>query len=186
MQLPYVTGSQIKFNLAADVLRDFGVDLEQIKLDITEIQSEDGEPVARDKAARAFEQLRKPLIVSDDFWLIPGLNNFPGPYMKSMNTWFTPEDWLRLTSTLTDRRIILRQVAVYQDARQQKLFSTDIEGTLLHAVRGDSPYPHSTIVSFDGGKRSNAEMHQRGNGESGALHHHTTWHELGAWLAIQK
>lgn len=186
MRLPYVTGNQIKFNLAADVLREFGVELEQIKLDITEIQSEDGEPVARNKAARAFEQLQKPLIVSDDFWLIPGLNNFPGPYMKSINTWFTPDDWLRLTEALTDRRIILRQVAVYQDAHQQKLFATDIEGMLLHEARGTSPYPHSTIVSFDGGKHSNAEMHQRGNGESGARHHHTTWHDLGAWLAAQE
>jgi XTP/dITP diphosphohydrolase len=185
MQLPYVTGNHIKFKLAATIMRDFGVELTQTKLDITEIQSEEGEIVARDKATRAFEQLQKPLVSSDDFWLIPGLNGFPGPYMKSINMWFTLEDWLRLTRDLTDRRIILRQVAVYQDAHQQKLFSADIEGTLLREARGSSPYPHSYITSFDGGAHSSAEIHQRDKSESSAAHHHNAWHDLGAWLAKQ-
>lgn len=182
MQLPYVTGNSVKFNLAQSMLRDFGVTLEQIKLDIPEMQAEEGEPVARNKATQAFELLQKPVIVSDDFWLIPGLNNFPGPYMKSMNAWFTAKDWLRLTDPLQDRRIILRQVAVYQDATQQKLFSVDVEGMLLHEIRGTSPYAHSSIISFDGGKTSSAETHERNHSESSVRNHHNVWHELGLWL----
>jgi non-canonical purine NTP pyrophosphatase (RdgB/HAM1 family) len=185
MKLPYVTGNKIKFNLAQDIMREFDVALEQMQADITEIQNENGEVVARNKAEQAFHHFQKPIIVSDDFWLIPGLNGFPGPYMKSVNTWFTPEDWLRLTRDLTDRRIILRQVVVYQDAHGQKLFSADIEGTLLRETRGKSPYSHSYITSFDGGEHSSAEIHARDSAESSARHHHNAWHDLGAWLAVQ-
>jgi non-canonical purine NTP pyrophosphatase (RdgB/HAM1 family) len=186
MQFPYVTGNTVKFNLAAGMLRDFGITLEQVKLDIPELQSEEGEVVARNKAMQAFELLQKPVIISDDFWLIPGLNNFPGPYMKSINAWFTPEDWLRLTDPLEDRRIILRQVAVYQDVDGQKMFSVDVEGLLLHEIRGKSPFAHSSIMSFDGGKTSSAETHERANAESSVRNHHNVWHELGEWLVAKK
>ncbi len=186
-KLPYVTGNHIKFNHATAACKPAGIELEQTLLDIVEIQSETGEPVAQDKAAKAFAALGKPLVVSDDCWMIPGLKNFPGPYMKSMNEWFTPEDWLRLTRELSNRTIILRQIVMYQDTHSQELFVVDIPGLLLHEIRGDSPdmrTTHSTIISFDGGKTSAAEHHS--SGESAAKHHHTAWHEFADWYVAEK
>jgi len=180
-ELLYVTGNPIKFHQAIVACEPAGISLQQTTLDIHEIQAETGEPVARDKATKAFAMLSKPVVVSDDSWMIPGLNNFPGPYMKSMNDWFSPEDWLRLTSTLTDRSIILRQIVVYQDEHGQQLFSVDIPGTLLREARGTSAYAHSAIVSFDDGKHSSAEYYERG--ESAAQHHHSPWHEFAKWYA---
>jgi XTP/dITP diphosphohydrolase len=177
--LIYVTGNAIKFRQAAITCEPFGISLQQTELDIVEIQAETGEPVARDKAQKAFALLQKPLVISDDSWMIPGLNNFPGPYMKSMNHWFTPEDWLRLTNTLEDRTITLRQIVVYQDANDQQLFTVDVPGILLHEIRGTSPFSQSTIVSLDGGKRSAAEFHEKG--ESAAAQHHNPWHEFAKW-----
>jgi XTP/dITP diphosphohydrolase len=174
----YATGNSVKFQLAQHVCNTLGVNLEQITLDVPEIQSEQGEPVARDKAEKAFAKLGKPVVVSDDSWMIPGLKNFPGPYMKSMNDWFTSDDWLRLTRALSDRRIILRQIVVYQDANEQKLFYTDIEGTLLREARGKSPFSHATITSFDG-EHSNAEYHERGENAAQTLQ--TSWHNFAEW-----
>jgi inosine/xanthosine triphosphate pyrophosphatase family protein len=183
-QLAYVTGNAFKFRQADVTCKPFGVQLEQIKLDIPEIQAATGEQVARDKAAKAFAALQKPLVVSDDSWMIPGLNNFPGPYMKHMNDWFTVEDWLRLTSTLEDRSIILRQIVIHQDEHGQQLFSVDIPGILLREARGASPYPHASLVSLDGGKRSNAEYHEKG--ESAAANYHNPWHEFAQWYGKEE
>jgi len=180
-ELVYVTGNDLKFRQALFTCEPFGVHLQQAQLHIDEIQAETGESVARDKAQKAYEQLQKPLVVSDDSWMIPGLNNFPGPYMKYMNDWLTIEDWVRLTAPLTDRRIILRQIVAYQDAHEQQLFTVDIPGILLSEPRGKSPFPHSALVSFDGGKRSNAEYHK--NNESAAQHHHNPWHEFAKWYS---
>lgn len=178
--LQFVTGNAVKFRLAQDICGPHGITLSQTALDIPEMQSEDGEPVARDKALRAFEILKTPLVVTDDTWIIPALNGFPGPYMKSINTWFTAQDWLRLTRDLDDRTIILRQIAVYQDADQQKVFTCDIDGVMLREIRGTSKHPHNTITSFDGGHQSDAELHALG--KSGANDRKTVWHEVSAWL----
>lgn len=180
----YATGNNVKFRQARDVCGTFGIELEQATLKVPEIQGEEVEPVARDKAEKAFAKFGKPVIISDDAWMIPGLKNFPGPYMKSMNDWFTPADWLRLTDGLIDRRIILRQIAVYQDSRVQKLFSTDIEGLLLREARGKSPYAHSTVTSFDGGLHSDAEFQERS--ENATQNHRTAWHDLAEWLIRER
>lgn len=180
----YVTGNAIKFQLGQTICRAQGLEMEQGMFDAPEIQDEDGEIVARDKAQKAFEHFQKPIVVCDDNWIIPALNGFPGPYMKSMNHWFTAQDWLRLTSTLDDRRIILRQIAVYQDANGQRAFTCDIEGILLREARGKSPYPHSEITSFDGGRTSNAEHHARG--ETSADHRQTVWHDFARWFTKER
>ncbi len=182
--LTFVTGNELKVRMAQAVLDDFKIKVEQKRLDITEIQADSGETVARDKAQKAFDILQQPLVVCDDSWLIPGLHGFPGPYMAAMQQWLTAEDWLRLTLPLADRRIILRQIAVYQDAEQQKCFAVDIEGLLLKEVRGDVTHnTHDPVISFDGGHHSAAEIHAAGR--AAAAHHATTWHQLGAWLAEQ-
>jgi inosine/xanthosine triphosphate pyrophosphatase family protein len=182
-QLTYVTANPIKFDLGDIVCKQNGITLVQKKLDIEEIQSLDGEYVARHKAAQAYELLQQPVIITDDSWDIPGLNGFPGTYMQAINTWFTPEDWLRLTLTLQDRRIILRQILVYQDAKQQKLITIDVEGKMLDHVSGTSEYPSLTITSFDGTDTSSAVR----KGEKGSYtgDRHTVWHDFVVWLDKQ-
>ncbi len=180
-QLLYATGNFEKFRLADVVCGKHGLKLAQDTLDVPEIQGEDGTVIALDKAAKAFAKFNKAVVITDYNWLIPGLNGFPGAYMKSVNDWFTLEDWLNLTRPLKDRRIILRQILVYQDKDMQKLFSADVEGILLPEGRGESRYPHSKITSFDNGQHSNAEYHERG--ESSAAHRHTVWHDFVEWYS---
>jgi XTP/dITP diphosphohydrolase len=179
-QLTFVTGNELKFRFAEELCSGMGVQLTQADFDMPEIQSEIGEVIARDKANKVFEKFQKPIVITDDSWIIPGLGGFPGPYMKSVNHWFTPEDWLRLTLPLEDREIILHQIAAYQDEFEQVVFAVDITGVLLTEIRGTSKWPHNTIVSFDGGKQSDAEAHAKG--QSGAIAHHSAWHELCKWL----
>ena len=177
--LTFVTGNSAKFHVGATICKQYDIQLHQIKADIVEIQAEAGEVVAARKVADAFSLLQKPLVISDDSWMIPGLNNFPGPYMKSMNHWFTPEDWLRLSGTLTDRRIILHLVVCYQDRDCQKIFSADIEGELLHEIKGQESHSHNTIVTFNGGRTSLAEDVAAGHVSSDVPH--SPWHAFAQW-----
>jgi len=183
--LLYPTGNSTKFRTAVKVCDTYGISLKQFSLDIPEIQDDDGEVIARDKALRIFEQIQEPLVITDDSWLIPGLKGFPGPYMKYVNHTFTEEDWLRLTLVLADRRIILRQVVVYQDKHQQRLFRLDVEALLLKEIRGSCEFPHTSIVSFDGGKTAAAEHISRGHSALGESGHKTSWHDFCKWYQRQ-
>lgn len=177
----YATGNAAKFRQAQHVCQEFGIDLIQNRLDVPEIQSEDAEAITRDKATKGYAKLKKPLVVSDDTWSIPGLKGFPGPYMKYINDWFTVDDWLNLTRSLTDRRVFLCQTAVYQDANGQRVFTNTIEGILLTEPRGTSIYPHSYITSFDGGQSTNAEYHAREESITARLPN--VWHDFAEWYS---
>ncbi|HVS58790.1 MAG TPA: non-canonical purine NTP pyrophosphatase [Candidatus Saccharimonadales bacterium] len=180
-QLLFVTSNDHKVLTAKHVCKQFDISVTRHNLDLQEIQSISGETIAKHKAHQAFDLLKQPLVVTDDTWEIPGLNGFPGPYMKYVNQWFTPTDFLRLTKPLKDRRIILHQIICYQDSSGQKIFTHPVEGILLAEARGVSSYPIFTIVSFDGGKHSSAEINSAGY--TAINNHYTAWHPLCEWLS---
>lgn len=180
--LTYVTSNKIKFDTATLICAPLGVNLQQATADVPEMQGNDGEIIARDKAQRAYDILQRPIIISDDSWSIPGLKGFPGPYMKYMNEWLTEEDWLRLVKPLEDRRIVLRQVIVYQDANGQHTFHTDVEGVLLRKPHGASHFPHLTLASFDNGTTSIAEAIEKSGSALATANRTSSWHALCEWV----
>ncbi|MGB4759622.1 MAG: non-canonical purine NTP pyrophosphatase [Candidatus Saccharimonadales bacterium] len=143
------TTNNQKFGVGHAWFKKYGIDLQQIVIEADEIQGEDPEVIIRDKVRRAFEAVGKPVVVTDDTWNIPGLKGFPGPYMKAINYWFTPEDLVRLTRNLADRRIILHQYIAYQDEYETVIFSKDITGTLSREPRGKTGPTNAKVTIFD-------------------------------------
>lgn len=176
-----VSGNKYKLQSANIICEPHGILIQQESLDIPEIQSLEGEAIARDKATKAYQVLKKPLIVEDSVWAVSGLNGFPGPYMAQMNQWFTVDDFARLFKPLTDRRITLTQNAVFQDEKGQHVFSSHTEGIILEKPQGRSKYPHSVFTSFDGGAHSSAEYGEAG--KTSLLDYRTVWHEFAEWYS---
>lgn len=148
--LIFVTGNSDKFAIAEQICSPEGINLRQENLDIDEVQSEDISYIARRKAEAAYQILHKPLIVRDDTWSFPGLHGFPGPYMKSINHWFTEDDFLRLTRDLTDRRAILTQTIVFTDGSTQKILSRETTAHLLREAKGNSSSPSENVLTIEG------------------------------------
>jgi non-canonical purine NTP pyrophosphatase (RdgB/HAM1 family) len=180
-KLFYITGNLAKYQTAKATCQPYGIDLQRVALEIDEIQSEEAEKIARDKADKAFNLQQQPVVVSDDSWYIPGLNGFPGPYMKSMNTWFSVEDWLHLTRHLVDRRIYLQQLIVYQDMAGQQSFVYKLEGQLQTEPRGTSPHSICCITSLDNGGHSMAEFHEQN--KSALPAGPNVWHKFAQWYS---
>ena len=102
--LIFVTGNHYKFQIAEVALENIGVKLIQKKLETPEIQSESVEEVALFSADWAANILNKPVIVSDGGFYIEALNGFPGPFIKYINKWLSPEDLLKMMSGKKNRR----------------------------------------------------------------------------------
>lgn len=180
-KLAFVTGNVEKFMLGEQTCRQAGIELEQVKLDIDEIQSENSEAIALDKAGKAFAILGKPLIITDDSWAIPGLGGFPGPYMKSINHWFKPQDLINLTASLEDRTIILTQIIVYVDSGHTQLFQKDSRGQLLKVAKGNWGQVSQKVITMDGDNgKSIAEIYDSG-GEHIYRRPAELWHEFANW-----
>jgi len=160
----FATSNQEKIQIAKTVCAEVGIAVHSAALDIDEIQGEDPEVIVRDKVQRAYEQLGKPVVVSDDTWDIPALKGFPGAYMKSVNHWFTPDDFLRLMKGINNRRIILHQYLAYTDGNVTEVFKNDIPGQIISEARGNSeksPNMTVTVLDSDNGKTI-AEVFEQG------------------------
>jgi non-canonical purine NTP pyrophosphatase (RdgB/HAM1 family) len=149
-EITFSTGNDEKFLTATHVCDRYGIKLTQKSADVTEIQGENPEKVATDKASKAFELFKVPVVITDDSWAFSGLRGFPGVYMHSINEWFTPEDFLRLILPLADRKAVLTQYLVYDDGHEQKIFTHQTEGELLKEIRGNSKYPNYTVITLAG------------------------------------
>lgn len=182
----FATKNQEKMLIAQTVCSKFDINVEQAIIDIDEIQGEDPVIIVKDKAYRAYEVLSKPVVVSDDSWDIPALNGFPGPYMKSINHWFKPVDFLRLMSGIKDRSIILHQLLAYYDGSIMKVFRNDIHGKILEEPRGQndrSPNMMVTVLDLDNGKTI-AEVFEQG--QKAVVERYLTrpdaWHAFVDWF----
>ena len=170
-----------KFSNAELVCEQYGIELEQAKLSINEIQSEDGDEIVVDKLNKAYAILKKPMVVSDDSWQISGLNGFPGPYMKSINHWFTPEDFLRLTLSLEDRSVYLIQRLGYKDENVSKIFTRKTKGTILREIKGEYGVASHKLISMNGDDGLTiSEIYDKGFDKAGR-EISANWHEFIQW-----
>lgn len=149
-QLLFSTSNNEKFLTAKHACDNAGIDLQRIEIDVVEIQEENPELVAIDKAKKAFKVVGEPIVITDDSWSFDGLKGFPGVYMHSMNEWLTPEDYLRLVLPLENREATLTQNLVYIDSTQHKVFRHQTKGQLLKEIRGQSKHSSHTIISLEG------------------------------------
>lgn len=184
MKLIFVTGNSTKYTFAQHKLDPFQIELVQRNLDLEEIQSDSIEKVAQHKAVQAYNELKKPLIVSDHGWFIPALNGFPGAYMKYVNEWFKPRDFLNLMEPYEDRRVILKQVICFTNGRETKLFVHEAEGKILRVSKGSGLTSSTKIISYSEDGKSISEV----NSETGksAVDDSVLWEELANWLKEQK
>jgi non-canonical purine NTP pyrophosphatase (RdgB/HAM1 family) len=180
-ELIFVTSNKDKFALANKTLKQAGVSLIQETHEIDEIQGEDGALIALDKARRAYDIIGQPLIANDDSWEIHGLNGFPGPYMKSINSWFTPDDFLNLTRHLKNRDVSLVQYTVFKDGSQEILFKKVIKGVMLKEARGNQGPAIVRVVSLTSDGKSIAESYHDDWGDI-TIDGETVWDDLVSWL----
>ena len=157
-ELNYVTGNKNKFANSRTFFDGYGISLNQVEVKIYEIQSDNSLDIAKSKVEQAWNSIKKPLFVNDAYWMIPSLNGFPGPYMKYINQWFKPEDFINLMQGKKDRTIILRDTIVYKDENEVKVFTNDHTGEVLDKpYEGKFRFPSDVVISLSKSKKSVAE-----------------------------
>ena len=190
-EILFSTSNPDKTLIAKTICSAKGLNVEQISLDIDEIQGEDPKVIVEDKVRKAYQKIKKAVVVSDDSWDIPALNGFPGPYMKSLNHWFKAEDFLRLMDGINDRTIIIHQYLSYFDGKNIYTFKNDFSGKVTLEPRGKNDRSPSTMITeldIDNGKTI-AELFEEV--EQGALinrylTNNDVWHEFVTWYLKTK
>lgn len=180
-EILFVTGNSHKVWQANDILKPFNISVVAKDLPLTEIQSPDPKEIARAKARAAYALGQQALVVCDHSWSFPALNGFPGGYMKDMNHWFEPEDFLALLRDKADRSAILTENIIYIDGSEEREFTTEIHGTVTDEPRGVGYVACERIVAWEGSDRTIAE-HIDAH-EHARYTDRSAWIKFGAWYA---
>lgn len=145
--LTFITGNEIKFQVAQQVLRGSGLMLERSTLDLPEIQSSRVEEIAVFSAQWACQHLDRPVAVTDAGFYIETLNGFPGPFVKFTNAWLSAQDYLSLLLGKLERRIVVRDCLAYCRPHEKPLtFCTAYQGTLATEPGRDGGNPIEQIL----------------------------------------
>ncbi|MBP9738445.1 hypothetical protein KBD20_02025 [Candidatus Saccharibacteria bacterium] len=181
-KITVVTGNSKKLWQAQTVFEPMGITADGEDVPIHEIQSPDGDihgvEIAREKAKAAFEVLARPLIVCDQYWEIPALGGFPGPYMKDMDEYLEVEDILAMMACKDNRVINLYENVVYTDGEVIKDFTAVYPGTLATEARGGGQ-PSGRLIIYDGTDLTIAEHRERG--EHARDMEQSAWKMFGEW-----
>jgi len=183
MNITYVTSNKGKIAVAKRYLTPLGITVEGSHLEMEEIQSHLGEEVIRRKAMQAFQALKKPLIVSDHFWNFEALRGFPGAYMKYMNEWLTPQDFLNLMKPYQNRTVYLEEYLFYTDGTNEKLFYEPVKGRVLHEVYGAEKEASRAIVSLREDGMSIAQCIEKG---INSVDEYEIWTKISEWLTTME
>ncbi|MFE4175081.1 non-canonical purine NTP pyrophosphatase [Streptomyces sp. NPDC056909] len=129
-KLAFCTGNAGKFATALEHLAPWGIEIEQVVVELDEIQTTSVEEIARHKARQAFELFRRPLFVEDSGFYIEEFNGWPGPMVKHALDAFGPRGLTHLADLTATRTCRFASAVVYVDAEGE-----------LHAFADDMRKP---------------------------------------------
>ncbi|RNF12888.1 Inosine triphosphate pyrophosphatase family protein isoform 1 [Trypanosoma rangeli] len=157
--LTFVTGNDGKRKEVQACLEGYVV-VENIKLDLTEIQSNSVFEISRNKALRAYEIVKRPVLVEDTALHFDALGGLPGPYIKWFLESMSPVGLTKLLKGFDTRRAYALCVFTYCAGADMVLqFEGRCDGTIVESPRGKHGFGWDSVFEPDeGGGQTYAEM----------------------------
>ena len=111
-------------------MKTYNIEIEFVKFESIEIQSESLDEIALQKAKDAYLKIGRPLIVEDTGLFIDSLQGFPGPYSSYVLGTVGNQGILDLLLNRTDRVAFFRSIVAYVDDRNSMAFPGYTKGTI--------------------------------------------------------
>lgn len=162
-EISYVTTNSGKYEEVSTYVAHHypGLNIKQEVLDLPEIQSSDQRSIACDKAIKAWDVLKKPVLIDDAAIYFHRYNQFPGPLAKFVAQGLGFEGLKRLIEE-GDRATRLLYFVYYDGQGDPILFEGKSEGTLIRpdVFDGDPRLPYNAFFVADGADQSNAQLRE--------------------------
>lgn len=153
MKLVFATSNENKLREAREILQR---EIRRVDVDIPEIQALHVKDVVEDKARKAYEIVKKPVIVEDTGLYIKAWNDFPGALVRWMLKAVGVEG---MCSMLGDERSAYAETCVcLYDDKGSHIFSGRIDGMIANKPRGDAGFGWDPVFQPKGYRKTFAEM----------------------------
>jgi len=137
-RIAYVSNNPHKARESSSILRELGIEVEVVQVDIPEIQSDDVVEIAKFRAREAYRLLKRPVIVEDAGLFIDALNGFPGPYSSYAFKTIGINGILKLMRGERRRTATFKSVVVFHDGRRMRAFLGQVRGRISFEPKGSS------------------------------------------------
>ncbi len=153
--LTFITGNPGKAKYLSDY---FHLPVEHIKLDLKEIQSLNLEEVVRDKAERAYEIVKTPVLVEDVALTFSELKSLPGPLIKWFLETLNNDGLCQLLNNFSNREALAEVKFAICDGKDTHVFTGSMEGTIAENPRGEMGFGWDPVFIPKGHTKTWAEM----------------------------
>ncbi len=136
MKISFVTSNNAKAEIAQRALKNFGIEVEQVSVDLIESRAEDPADIAKEKAEQAFKLLGKPCMVEDSGFFIEALGGFPMTHIKYSLKTLGVQNILKMLDGVSNRNCEWRSTVAYAFSPTDCRTFTFIEkGVIAEALR---------------------------------------------------
>ncbi len=153
-RLVFITGNQYKADFLAKWL---GQPVEHRKLDLEEIQSLEPDVVLADKARRAYEIVKEPVLVEDVTLTFTAMGRLPGTFIRWFLEELGPVGLCNLAAGLEHQKAVAAITYAIYDGSMLKTFYGDAVGRIAPAPRGES-FGWNSIFIPDGFEKTYAQL----------------------------
>ena len=132
-----VTGNMKKLISARQFLEPYGIEVDNVKMDTTEIQSDSIEEIAAFSAKEASDKLKCTVLKNDTGFFIEALDGFPGPYTHYVMERIDTDGILKLMKGKTNRKAYYKEAFAYCEyGKDPVIFTAITKGTLATRKSG--------------------------------------------------
>jgi len=179
----FATGNDKKILEAKEILSKFDIQVERIKIDKVEVQSNRLERIVLYSLKQILEDSRY-IIVEDSGLFIRGLNNFPGPYSSYTFKKIGCEGILKLMQDKKDRTAKFVSVIGLKNKKNRAfLFKGEVNGKIAYKKIGQFGFGFDPIFIPDGYEQTFAQMEI--SQKNTISHRGRAFRALGEWMRSQ-
>lgn len=153
IKLRFLSSNEFKIGEATEILKGVGIDVVPVKFKITELQTNDIDLLAKDKALKAFRQVGRPLFVEHTGLFLKYLNGLPGGLTQLFWDTLEADRFSELFGRSSDPSVKAETVISYCDGKQIYFFRGHIEGTISPSPRGKRDFQWDCVFIPNGFKR---------------------------------
>lgn len=136
-KIVYVTGNWSKIMSAKNILEPLGIEVDNIKMETTEIQADTVEEVAIHSAKEASDKLKCAVLKNDTGLFIEALNGFPGPYTHYVDERLGEDGILKLLENEENRNACFIEAFAYCEyGKEPVVFKSITKGTIAKEKSG--------------------------------------------------
>ena len=137
-KITYVTGNWAKIESAKQILEPLGIEIDNVKMETTEIQANTVEEVAMHSAKEASDKLKCSVLKNDTGLFIEELKGFPGPYTHYVEDTLGEDSILKLLEDKENRNACFIEAFAYCEyGKEPVVFTSITKGTIAKEKSGN-------------------------------------------------